>query len=327
MLASAWEQCRECHALVLTLPTLAWGLSIAEALGVPAVAALLQPVGRTAAFASPLLPTRRSLGAALNCSSHDLIARTLWMPWRATINRWRRTRLGLAPIGAGGPLAPAERSGMPTLYGYSAQVLPAPPDWPDWRVVTGYWFLETPCGWTPPEKLARFVVQGSRPVYVGFGSMGAPRPELGALVVAALRQLGLRGILSLGPTLPPEQYGADMLCVGPTWHDWLFGHVDVVVHHGGAGTAAAGMRAGIPAIVAPVGVDQFFWAGRIAALGCGVDAGALYGLTRAGLVTALERACAAPVRARAAQLGAQLAAEDGIARAIAVLAASGRAAA
>jgi UDP:flavonoid glycosyltransferase YjiC (YdhE family) len=319
MLHSAWLQCHSCRALVLTLPTLAWGMSIAEALGVPAAAALLQPVGRTPSFASPLLPIRRSLGPALNRLTHRIADRMLWAPWRVSIDRWRRGELGLRSLPPGGPLVAAEQARVPALYGFSEQVVARPECWPPWRVITGYWFLGRPPGWRPPEELVRFVERGPPPVYVGFGSMGAARAGLLELVVKALRSLGLRGLLSSGEQLQAQAAG-DMLRIVEVWHDWLFPRVAAVVHHGGAGTTAAALRAGVGSLIAPVGVDQFFWAGRVEALGCGAGLGAHGRGDEHALAAALQRVLSAPVRERAGQVAAAIGGEDGVGRAVAELA-------
>jgi UDP:flavonoid glycosyltransferase YjiC (YdhE family) len=315
MLHSAWQHSRTASSLVLTLPTAAWGLSIAEALDIPAALALLQPVGATGLFPSPLAPFRRSLGSALNRLSHAIVERSLWLPWRAAINRWRVAHLGLAPLPRGGPFAVLGRN-IPVVYGISPHVVPPPPDWPDWRVVAGYWFLDRPPGWQAPAQLERFLERGPAPVYVGFGSMGLSDGGQATTLIHALRLAGYRGVLALNPPPAAELLGDDMFVIGPTWHDWLFERVALVVHHGGAGTTAAALRAGVPAVIAPVGVDQYFWAARLALLGCGVDAGSLRTLTAERLAHALRQAAAPRVRAQAQALSALIAGEHGLQRAL-----------
>jgi len=107
-------------------------------------------------------------------------------------------------------------------------------------------------------------------------------------------------------------------------HAWLFPRVSAVVHHGGAGTTAAGLRAGVPAVICPFLGDQPFWGDRIAALGVGPAPIPITRLTANALVMAIEAAVgsgadAKAIRQRAADLGAEIRAEDGLARACDVL--------
>jgi UDP:flavonoid glycosyltransferase YjiC (YdhE family) len=111
-----------------------------------------------------------------------------------------------------------------------------------------------------------------------------------------------------------------MLRIGEVWHDWLFPRVAAVVHHGGAGTTAAALHAGVGSLIAPVGVDHFFWAGRVEALGCGAGLGAQGRGHEHALAAALQRVLSAPVRERAGQVAAAIRGEDGVGRAVAELA-------
>lgn len=100
-------------------------------------------------------------------------------------------------------------------------------------------------------------------------------------------------------------------------HDWLFPQVAAVVHHGGAGTTAAGLRAGVPSIVIPFMGDQPCWGERVSQLGVGPKPIPRRRLSVEGLAAAIRTATIDPeIRARAAGLGAQIRAEDGVARAV-----------
>lgn len=308
MLESAWQHARQAQHLILTLPTFAWGLSIAEALGCPCTAALLQPLGPTRAFPSPLLPFAHDLGPA-NRLSHVLTAALLWQPWQAQINRWRRSTLGLPALPLTGP-AMFSNPEIAIHYGYSRYVLPKPQDWPDHTTISGYWSLDAPAGWQAPDEIMRFLSSGPAPIYVGFGSMGQRRPDLAALVVGALRRLGLRGLLAFEQALPPALRGADMQRCGALWHDWLFPHVAAVIHHGGAVTTGAALRAGAPSLIAPIAVDQFFWAQRIQELGVGLSAGPLRNLSHERLVAALGVVLSAGVKQKSMELAQKISNEQ-----------------
>lgn len=208
------------------------------------------------------------------------------------------------------------------LYGFSPLVLPRPADWPAWYRLTGYWFLDRPTGWTPPPRVVEFLAAGPPPVYVGFGSM-VPRDPAATtgLVLGALRRAGVRGILAtgwMGETAQPLPH--HVLALDDIPHDWLFPRVAAVVHHGGAGTTAAALRAGRPAVVVPFFADQPFWAQRVAALGVGPTPIPHRRLTLDGLAAAIRTAVRdGEIAQRALALGDGLRAEDGVADAVATI--------
>lgn len=93
-----------------------------------------------------------------------------------------------------------------------------------------------------------------------------------------------------------------------------------VVHHGGAGTTAAGLRAGVPSVVIPFFGDQPFWGWRVAALGAGPAPIPLGSLTAERPAAAIERAVTDPaMRGRAAEVGTRLQAEDGVANIVGLI--------
>jgi UDP:flavonoid glycosyltransferase YjiC (YdhE family) len=211
---------------------------------------------------------------------------------------------------------------MPVFNGYSPTVLPKPPDWPESVHVTGYWFLDQLIDWEPPTELVDFLDSGPAPVYVGFGSMHArSSKEMTRVVVEALSRVGLRGILLSGwGALSHDGLPDYVLPVKSVPHEWLFPRVTAVVHHGGAGTTGAGLRAGVPSILVPFFGDQYFWASRVAALGVGPESIPVKRLS----VESLERALRFAVtdermRERASDVGAAIQAENGVARVVEVL--------
>ena len=326
MLASAWEACRAARpsAVLFGLPA-PWGIYLARALGVRAVGAFLQPVSRTPAFPSALLPSTFSAGAIYNRLTHRLVELAIWLPWRSLTNRWLVNSLGLPPAGLGGPLAALQSGRIPVLYGYSAHVAPPPSGWPASHRVTGYWFLRQPDGYTPPPALLNFLKDGPPPLYIGFGSPGArDLHSLLEIVLQALSQAGLRAVLGLPPAALDEFTGYKSVPqptfvypAGDVPHSWLLPRMAGILHHGGAGTTAAGLQAGLPALVTPMAVDQFFWAQRIAALGAGPAPIPQRALTVQRLVPTLQAiAIDASLHTRAAAVGAALRSEDGVANAV-----------
>lgn len=213
--------------------------------------------------------------------------RLIIAPYRKLITTWRRDVLGLPPVR---DELMRDGQAVPRLYGYSRYVLPVPPDWDASSVVTGFWFLDTPADWQPPQQLIAFLQAGPPPVYVGFGSMAAADArQKGAHVVEALAHAGVRGIIATGARgLVLDSVPEHVFLVEALPHDWLFPRVGAVIHHGGAGTTAAGLRAGKPSIICPFFGDQPFWGRRIAALGVGPQPIAQRRLSVSALTEALR---------------------------------------
>jgi UDP:flavonoid glycosyltransferase YjiC (YdhE family) len=293
------------------------GFHVGQARGVPTALAQLQPTEPTRAFPSFTVPVR-SLGPLGNKLSHRLLEQVGWQLLRTPVNRWRHERLGLAALPLAGPWPVLRRGANPVLYAYSPTVLPRPTDWPPHVHVTGYWFLDPEPGWTPPNDLASFLAAGPPPVYVGLGSM-VWRDEARAwqAIRAALRQAGVRAVIT---GAPPGLEDDAVHVAGEAPHGWLFPQMAAVVHHGGAGTTAAGLRAGLPTVVCPFFADQPLWGRRVHALGAGPPPVPARRLSTARLAQALTQAVRDPaMRQRAAALGARLRAEDGVGQAAEII--------
>ncbi|WP_433432037.1 glycosyltransferase [Nonomuraea sp. CA-141351] len=302
---------RQADAVVYHPKSLA-GPYVAEKLGVPALAGLLIPLYvPTSAFPSPIFPVRPP--APLNRASWRVTA-AIEAPYRGTIRTWRAEALGLRDGFL--PMAELVRTGS-VLHAWSPHLLPAPADWPDSARPTGFWTMPADDTWTPPERLARFLELGEPPVYVGFGSSTTGDPEaLTATVLEAARLSGRRAVLATGwGALRAGAADADdVLVIEEAPHDWLLPRVAVAVHHGGVGTVAAALRAGVPQVVRPFVGDQPFWAARLHYLG--IAPPALSGrLTSERLAAAIDTAQQLAPAARA--LAAHVAAEDGVATAVA----------
>lgn len=316
LLRRAWVVCQGADAVVVGLPTL-WGTQIAEALGIPAFRALLQPLDETAAFASPLIPLRLPAHPLINRLSHRLTTTLVWRPWRGLFNRWRRAQLGLGRLPAHGPTEPS----APVLYGFSPAIVPPPADWPRNRHITGYWFLDAPAQWHPPAELQRFLAHGPPPVAISLGSIGAEqRVGVLATMCAALDTCGVRGLISVGAHVQLPDLPSTIMRVGALPHSWLFPHVAAVVQHGGAGTTGAALRAGVPTVIVAVGIDNLFWGDRLAALGVAPPPLALRTVTVEALASAINRAVNAEgLRGRALELGQSIRAERGVEQAVQIM--------
>jgi UDP:flavonoid glycosyltransferase YjiC (YdhE family) len=189
---------------------------------------------------------------------------------RQPTNQFRIQILNLPPIHSTNILALLRKQKTPILYSLSPTITPRPLDWPNYIHMQGYWFLPAPPGWQSSPELETFLCQGSPPIYIGFGSMVYRNPEtMGKMVIEALRLIGQRGILAHGwGGLQVESAAAENLFfLDEAPHKWLFPRVKAVVHHGGAGTTAAVLHAGVPALTIPYMQDQPYWAQRLQQLG------------------------------------------------------------
>jgi UDP:flavonoid glycosyltransferase YjiC (YdhE family) len=226
----------------------------------------------------------------------------------------------LAPFS--GPYKSKATRGLPILYGFSPSVIPVPSDWDDNIHVTGYWFVDEADDWTPPPALVDFLESGAPPVYIGFGSLSNRNPEETAdLVIRALKLTNQRAILLSGwGGLHKTDLPESIFMINSIPHSWLFPRVAAVVHHGGASTTAAGLRAGVPSVIVPFYGDQPFWGRRIAELGVGQNPIPRAKLTSERLASAIQQAVTDKgMHERAAILGEKIRAEDGIARAAEVI--------
>lgn len=291
--------------------------SLAELRGLPHITAALQPNLPTGAFPAPLLPPPPLHRPLLNRLSHQLADQLFFGVVRPTLNGLRRD-LAMAPLPLRPAAARAITAGQPALYAFSRLLVPKPADWPPSAQITGFWFLDAPVDYTPPAELAAFLAAGDPPVYIGYGSMNTRDPQRSAeIALRALALSGRRGLLTRGwgglaaSDLPPGT-----LMIGDVPHSWLFPQLSAVVHHGGSGTTAAGLRAGVPSIIAPFFADQPFWAQRVAALGVGPAAIPQAQLSAERLARAITATDSPTVIRRAAAVGAIIAAEDGVARAV-----------
>jgi sterol 3beta-glucosyltransferase len=297
------------------------GRSVAERLGVPCIDAILTPTGPATTDFPAIFASRppRWLGGLGRWGSHVLTNLMIEVGPRRAVAAARVSALGL-PRRVGD----VDRR-LPVLYGYSRHLVPPPRSWEKRRHVVGYWTMPLAGCWSPSPELAAFIAAGPPPVCIGFGSMPTDDPaQLAELSVAAARRAGLRTVLLSGWAGLDVADAEDIHVAASVPHEWLFPRMAAVVHHGGAGTTGAAVRAGIPSVVVPWGADQPFWADRLVAAGV-----AAAPIPRASLD--VERLAAAltevstddAMRRRARALGASVAAEDGSAVAVRVLTEAG----
>ena len=210
----------------------------------------------------------------------------------------------------------------PVIYGFSKHLLPRPADYGPAIEITGFWFLGQQKTWQPSVELQNFVADGEAPIYIGFGSMSDRSPEqLTRIAVEALMRSGRRGILAAGwEGMRGQPLSRNILMIDGAPHDWLFDHVAMVVHHGGVGTVAAALRAGVAQIVTPFSADQPLWAEMVYRRGVGPAPIARQRLTAERLAQSITATHAdRQLHANARHLASAVRAEDGVGRAVGVI--------
>lgn len=287
---------------------------LAKALGIPSMGLGLQPLHPTGDFPPPIgVP---SLGAWANRSLGQLMFATGLTPWSSSPEFCKK--IGVPPMNTAETFRRTTEERWPVHYGFSPTVVRRPADWRPGVEVVGYWWPPEQPAWQPSQELLDFLDDGPAPVRIGLGSVGDPRDaeRIGELVVDALRRARVRGVVQTGWAGLDARDGA-VLTIGDAPHDWLFPRMAAVVHHMGAGTTGAGLRAGVPAVGLPAFGDAPFWARRVVAMGAGpgfLPLGTLHAGRLAELIrTAVDRPQYAQ---RSRLLAAKLAQEDGAGRTV-----------
>ncbi|KAJ5153749.1 UDP-glucuronosyl/UDP-glucosyltransferase [Penicillium coprophilum] len=326
MLDGCWKSCIDddpitkepfvADAIIANPPSFAH-IHCAQALSIPVHLMFTMPWSSTKAFPHPL--------ANLNSSSMD--PRTAnwvsygvveWLTWQGlgdVINRWR-VSIDLEPIPATEGPALAEALKVPYTYCWSPALVPKPQDWPGHIDVCGFFFRDPP-SYCPPSDLREFLQDGPPPVYIGFGSIVVENPQqLIDTVVLAVVKTGVRAIISKGWSGLVGSPNPNIYYIDDCPHEWLFQHVSAVVHHGGAGTTACGLKNGRPTAIVPFFGDQPFWGNMIARAGAGPKPIPFASLNFERLAVAI-RYCLTPEATEAARkVASKMQSESGVIAAV-----------
>jgi hypothetical protein len=163
---------------------------------------------------------------------------------------------------------------VPYTYLWSPGLVPKPEDWGPEIDIAGFVFLDLASAFEPPEGLVKFLEAGEPPVYIGFGSIVVDDPDrFTKMIFEAVQLAGVRALVSKGwGGLGGEDDAPENIyMLENTPHDWLFPKVKAVVHHGGAGTTAIGLKCGKPTMIVPFFGDQQFWGNMIGRAGAGAQ--------------------------------------------------------
>ena len=297
--------CRQAD-LVVVPTAIAAGKNEAEQLNLPYLSVTLMP------WAIPWTDPQRSFVKRLIYGTIDGL---VYLITTLPLNRIRK-RQGLAPVGKEGFTSPRLN-----LVPVSPAVYPPNPHWERRHHVVGYWFAEAPGKWQPSVDLLAFLNDGEPPLVVSLGVMSLgddDAVESASLFVDAIQRAGVRAIIQGWEKgikqlhLPTNIYAA-----GSLPHSWLLPQCAGIVHHGGYGTTAAGLRAGIPMLVIPHIADQFYWGQHVHQLGVGLPFIPRSKLKREELASALkELVCNDQLRIAASIIGEKIRAENGVDNAV-----------
>ena len=305
-------------AIINQLPGGLFGYDLAEKLGVPHLLASVIPLARTQECPMLAFSNLFSRLPGYNALTYRIAEQIVWQAFRPTVNRWRVEVLGLPKSPFGGYFNLMEKAKTTILNGFSRHVVPKPKDWGEHIHITGYWFPAEP-EWQPTNELVHFIEAGKSPVYISFGSMPVGKhPEEARSILEGIIASGQRVVLGRGwgdlgiSALPDQIFPIDYAPYG-----WLFSRMAAVVHHGGSGTTAFGLRAGVPGLVVPFLFDQFYWGRRLAELGVSPEPLPFKLLTADKLAQGIQRLVTDDdMCQRAAALGEKIRAENGLQRAV-----------
>ncbi|GAA2808276.1 glycosyltransferase [Saccharopolyspora taberi] len=313
------EASRDADLLLLHRGTLFHGYVVAKAMGIRSMLTDLFPssLAVTGEF-PPVMFGARSFGRWGNRALATGFPR-LVSPLLGFAKDFQR-RMGVPAVGLSGTYREIDRSRWPILHGFSPLIVPRPADWRPGIDVVGYWWPRPDPAWQPPAELVDFLESGPPPVYFGFGSMAQNnRERLSEVVTEVVRRTKVRAVVQAGWS-GLSAAGDDVLAIGDAPHEWLFPRMAAVVHHGGAGTTGAGLRAGVPAVAVTVLGDQPFWGERMTRAGVSPGWTTLNSLTAERLAELVGAAVTDPAhQRRARELAEGIATEDGAGRVVDVV--------
>ncbi len=314
----AFAACEDADLIVHSFLFTSGAHSLARSRGIPDVSIQTFPI-----FA----PTRTYPPAALSWLptgplsyfGHWLNTQVFWYGGNSGYAQCRRQHPEIFPFELTWPFETKRHDGAtPLLFAISPAVLPPAPEWANRVDVVGYFFLDSHPNYHPSAELVKFLEAGPAPICVTFGSMiNRAAERIADSVLRAIRISNQRAVILTGWDGWKGRGSTDeVLLLDSAPHDWLLPLCKAVIHHGGAGTTAAGLRAGIPNIVIPFAGDQLFWGKRIHAIGAGPEPIPRIRLNPERLSSALAKAEDKDIRMHARVLGQKIGSEAGVEHAV-----------
>ncbi|GJD94765.1 glycosyltransferase [Methylobacterium iners] len=313
---SALEICEGADAIVGGTFCEDIAVTLAEYYRVRACLLYTCPQEPTRCFPNILVTRTRLPFEFLNLLTYKLVARLGWRIIEPSLTPFRAS-LSLPPWSSS-VLSRSRSTGILAIQMWSEVLVPHAGDLPPNVITSGIVRLpkavRSSLGEGAPAHLLDWLPRGPKPVYLGFGSMPIRNPSaFTQMALTVADELVIRVVISGGwAGLGAAHHQiTDRACfIQSSDHSWLLPHCAAAVHHGGAGTTAASLDAGIPSLICSVFADQPFWGHRVEQLGIGAHI-PFAKLDAKRLKEGLRRVMAEPIQARAAALVAQVRAEDG----------------
>ncbi|KAJ5638449.1 hypothetical protein N7528_000839 [Penicillium herquei] len=328
MLQGCWNSCIDddpiskapfvADAIIANPPSFAH-IHCAQALSIPLHLMFTMPWSSTRAFPHPLANLKYS-DTELKMANYISYGVVEWMTWQGLgdiINEWRSS-LDLEPVPETEGPCLAQTLKIPFTYCWSPSLMPKPLDWPANIDVCGF-FFRAPPDYKPSADLDLFLRSGSPPVYIGFGSIVIDDPAaMTKTILQAVKFLGVRAIISRGWShIGEASSDSQVFYLGDCPHEWLFQHVAAVVHHGGAGTTACGLRFGRTTAIIPFFGDQLFWGNMVASCGLGPRPIPYRSLTSQNLAEAIQFCLQPEAQSAAHDIASRMSHENGVVTAVA----------
>ncbi|MET4731438.1 sterol 3beta-glucosyltransferase [Thalassospira sp. MBR-102] len=294
-------------------------LAIADHFAIPAILAQLIPA---------LIPTRAyphiGFPNMSDCQKYNLLTGKLVkglvnLSLRNSLRDWASKRHKAIPYQKFDILKSQKFGAITILNAYSNAIIARPNDWPKKAAVTGYWFVNDAL-YEPSTEMTSFIKNSQKLIYIGFGSMPAANPQKTAqMLIDAVKQANAQAIIATGwgGIASDVDWPSNIYAVREVPHEWMFKHVKTAIHHGGAGTCAAALRAGCPSIIVPFFGDQPFWAKRLYTIGVAHQLIPSSKLDAKCLASAISDILATPqVHETAKRIAKQISHENGVATAV-----------
>ena len=263
------------------------------------------------------------LGSYYNLLTYFIFDKVFWALSKSAIKTFWDTTIKSNINFSISPLKQQIKSGGLVLNGYSELLFAHSTQWANNIYTTGSWIIETEPNFVPPIELDNFINNGEAPIYIGFGSMKDLNSfnKTLAIIIEALAITKQRAVVGLGWTTNnyKEKLPDNIFLVESVPHTWLFPKMKMVIHHGGTGTTATGLRAGKPTIIIPHNADQPAWGQRVYELGVGAKPIKKTNLSVTKLANAITYSLKPNVIENAKKLGLQLLNENAVQKAVHII--------
>lgn len=292
--------------IIITHPKCTYAEDSAQALNIPCIMAAFQPLHKTGDF--PMIAFgAKNFGSLLNKLSYAPLKIQAYIQLKKR-NQIREDLLNLPAISP--KVIWKNYVNRETLYAFSQHLQEKPAGWPQNTHIVGFWCLADNSSWVAEARLQDFLDSGDTPIYIGFGSMPVNTIKPIKVILRALSQWGGRAIIVTGESSGWNQENTplnDNIFLLPSApHDKLFKLVSGVVHHGGAGSTAAGLKAGKPTLILPHAMDQPYWGRIVHDKNCGPKPIPFSNISESNLSKAFEELTQTPLYEHRAQAIAEL---------------------